>query len=181
MKYCTNCGVQIKEDTKFCTNCGTPVTEKDKQSKEKTIDNKMDYNSSISFSRSMKIVVGLIGVIALFFILKTLMTNIDNSKNPVSVSQELSKIEGKWYDPTGVLLGDKHAIIDINKSGDKALGQDGNSVIEFQLYATGSNKYEGNVIFHGVKGNFIVNYIKDKKELIFTNKLTKYNWKIKKF
>jgi len=181
MKKCTNCNAILKEGVKFCTNCGAPVKVKDKQFKVNAIDSEMANNSSIFSKKTFKIVAGFIGVIALFFILNTLMTNTDVTRKSSSVSEELLKVEGKWYDPTGVLLGDQHAIINIKKSGDRVFGQDDNNIIKFQLSPTGSNKFEGSVIYHGVEGDFVVSYIKDEKELIFTNKITKSSWKIKKF
>ena len=36
MKYCTNCGQELKENARFCTNCGNPTRiEKEKILKEK--------------------------------------------------------------------------------------------------------------------------------------------------
>ena len=180
MKYCTNCGEQIKGDNKFCTNCGTPVKDDDKPYKENETDFKTDSNSSISYSRYL-IIAGFIGVIALFFVIKSLTTNNDTTGNSFSVSRKLSKVEGKWYDPTGVLLGDKHAIINIVNKGERAIGKDDNNIIKFELIPKKNNHYFAKVIFHGVKGDFDVKYNSQKEKLVFVNQLTKASWNIIKF
>lgn len=35
MKFCSNCGNELKENAKFCASCGTPVTEETKKVEEK--------------------------------------------------------------------------------------------------------------------------------------------------
>ncbi len=98
----------------------------------------------------------------------------------MSISKALTKIEGEWYDPTGVLLGDKEAIITFRKRGDVVIGEDMNKALYIQLLATGTDEYGGLVVLNENSENFTVQYHSDEKKLVFLGNLTKKSWYIKK-
>lgn len=181
MKKCPNCKAQLKPNAKFCTNCGTPVKEVKHEKKANDSLSKLKENTQKSSSKLSKTIIGLIAIIAIFFIVKFFITDFDVSKNSLSISKELSKIEGKWYDPTGVLLGDKNAIIVFRKKGDIVVGEDSKQLIYIQLITVSKNRYDGLVVLKGVDGSFDVQYYKEENKLVFINTLTKSSWFIKKY
>ncbi len=180
MIHCSNCNATLKEGAKFCTHCGSPIKELEQTKKVNTGLNELLENTPKSPSKGTKIIVGLIAVVVLVFIVRSLVTNIDISRNSMSISKALTKIEGEWYDPTGVLLGDKEAIITFRKRGDVVIGEDMNKALYIQLLATGTDEYGGLVVLNENSENFTVQYHSDEKKLVFLGNLTKKSWYIKK-
>jgi len=180
MKKCPNCEAQLKPKAKFCTNCGTPVVEEKHEKKVNDSLSKLKENTQKSSSKLSKTIIGLISIIAIFFIVKFFITDFDVSRNSFSISKELSKTEGKWYDPTGVILGDKNAIIVFRKKGDIVVGEDSKQLIYIQLITISKNRYDGLVVLKGVDGPFDVYFDKKENKLLFINTLTKSSWYIKK-
>ena len=180
MNHCSNCNAPLKEGAKFCTHCGSPIKEVEQTKKVNTSLNELVENKPKSSSKGKKIIVGLVVIVALFFIVRSLVLNIDISRNSMSISKELTKIEGDWYDSSGVLLGDKDAIITFRERGDVVVGEDKNKTLYIQLFAYGTNEYSGLVVLNGNDDNVIVNYYPDQNQLIFYSKLTEKTWYIKK-
>jgi len=178
MTYCSNCGENLKAHAKFCTNCGAPIKDKDVTIKANDTSYKAKANKPKSTSKGTKLIVGLFAVVALFFMVKSLVTNIDITRNPMSISKALNKIVGEWHDPTGELLGDKEAIITFRKRGDVVIGEDKNKALYIQLLATGSNEYGGLVVLDRNDENFTVNYHSDENKLVFLGNLTKKSFYI---
>ena len=58
MKYCTNCGAELKEGSEFCSKCGTKIGAKkaDKKAVEGTVVN------GTSVQPKSKIAAGLLGI-----------------------------------------------------------------------------------------------------------------------
>ena len=180
MNKCINCSAPLKEGAKFCTNCGAPIEDNNGSIKPNDTFNEVKENKPKTPSKGTKILVGLLAVIALFFIVRSLVTNIDISRNSMSISKALNKIEGEWHDPSGVLLGDADAIITFRKQADVVIGEDKNKTLYIQLLAYGTNEYSGLVVLNGNDDNVIVNYYPDQNQLIFYSKLTEKTWYIKK-
>jgi len=60
MKYCTNCGAQLKANTKFCTKCGEPVLIKSTEERNEKVEYvedisipKTDLRASSSFKNAL--------------------------------------------------------------------------------------------------------------------------------
>ncbi len=178
MTHCSNCNATLKKGTKFCTSCGAPIKHKEASIKKaKKTFNEVKHKPK-SVSKGIKIIVGLIAIVALFFMVRSLVTNIDITRNPMSISKALNKIVGEWHDPTGELLGDKEAIITFRKRGDVVIGEDKNKALYIQLLATGFNEYGGLVVLDGDDENFTVNYHSDENKLVFQGNLTNESWYI---
>jgi hypothetical protein len=180
MTQCSNCNATLKAGAKFCTNCGTPIKEKDFPIRANDTFHELNEDKPKRPLKRNGILVGLLAIVALFFIVRALVTNIDISRNSLSVSKALTKIEGEWYDPTGELLGDKDAIITFRKRGDVVIGEDKNKALYIQLLAIGNNEYGGLVVLNDNSENFTVNYHPDENKLVFQGNLNKSNWYIKK-
>jgi hypothetical protein len=176
MKYCTNCGHQLEEKASFCTNCGTSVKKSDNAAKTKeTVQNSKEDRPNTT-SKSTKVVVGLMAVIALFFVVKEVVTNIDLYRNPLSISRELTKIVGEWHDPASSWLNDPETIITFRERGDVVIGEDKNKTLYIQLLATGKNEYSGLAVLNGKDDGVNVQYLKAEDKLIFRSNLKKRTW-----
>jgi len=177
MKYCTNCGEQIKGDNKFCTNCGTPVqvVEKEWNTNMETEAKKTKY-----LSKKMIMIGGLITIIAIIFIGKNIFSDTNSSEPLFDIDEEVGKIEGDWYDPSGVILNDKTAIINFESVGSFAEGQDRNNIIKISMIPTNKNTYFAKVNLDGSEAEFDVTYYNEENKLVFFSTLTKTSWSIKK-
>ncbi|WP_296385460.1 zinc ribbon domain-containing protein [Winogradskyella sp.] len=180
MTHCSNCNAILKEGVKFCTNCGAPIKKVEQTKKVNPGLTVLGENTPKSRSKGTKILVGLIAVIALFFIVRALVTNIDISRNSMSISKALNKIEGEWYDPTGELLEDTETVITFRKRGDVVIGEDKNKTLYIQLLAIGTDEYSGLVVLNGNDDNVIVQYYHDDNQLIFLSKISENSWSLKK-
>ena len=58
MKYCTNCGAELKEDSAFCPKCGTKV--ETKSSSKKVVEGEVVNNTSAQ--PKSKMAAGLLGI-----------------------------------------------------------------------------------------------------------------------
>lgn len=179
MTHCSNCQTLLKEGAKFCTNCGTPIKIIDKEVHNKGIvlEEKKTNNNSGKY-----IIVGVVIIIvALFYTGKHILLNVDNQEPLFDIEQEVEKIDGDWYDPTGVMLNDKTAIINFRSSGSFAEGKDQNSIIKISMIPVNKNQYYATVILNEVKGEFDATYYHDEGKLAFFSTLTKSSWNIKKY
>lgn len=59
MKYCTNCGAEIKEGSSFCSKCGTKVGAK---GSKKTVEGTVVNNTNPNVQPKSKIAAGLLGI-----------------------------------------------------------------------------------------------------------------------
>ena len=176
MKYCTNCGTKIKEDTKFCTNCGAAVTTRDKELISADI---MSKEKKTNYSAKKILIIGGI-IVVLFFVGRYFILKPDISKALFDIDEEVEKIEGKWYDPTGVMLKDKKNIIVFKSSGSIVEGKDRNNTIKISMIPVNKNNYYATVILDGIKGEFNATYYNEENKLVFFSTLTKTSWNIVK-
>jgi len=180
MKNCQNCGAEISQETKFCTNCGTPVDDFNHS------QNDIEKNDAILIEESLnqpnkglriaKVLIGIVMLTILFFIGKSFLFEEETIEKPFSVSEQLNKIEGKWYDPTGVILGDKGAYIVFVKKGDIVIGNDENDLFDAKITPFGANNYQAMVELREVKGDFEVHLYEEETKLVFFSTLTKTSW-----
>lgn len=180
MKYCTNCGQQLKENASFCTNCGMSVKMSDSsvETKEAVQNSKEDRPKTTS--KTTKIIVGLIAAVALLFVVKEVVTNIDIYRNPLSISKELTKIVGEWHDPAGLWLNDPEIIITFRERGNVVIGEDKNQTLYIQLHPMGQNEYSGLAVLNGKDDGVNVQYLKGENKLFFRSNLKNSNWYLTK-
>ena len=179
-KYCSNCGNKITEETKFCTNCGasTIVGSNHNINKKNNEINLVDESlNQQDKGKRLTITLLIIVVLAIiFFIGKYFVKDVLPVEKPFSIENQLSKIEGKWYDPTGIILSDKNAIIDFTIKGDIITGNDKKDLFEAKITPFGSNNYAAIVNLYGVEGDFSVHFYEEENKLVFFSTLTKSSW-----
>ena len=124
MKYCENCGRQIKDDNKFCSYCGTPQN-KNNESKKISIDKTYIFSGDI-VGKSMvtidndKIIIDRKGL------LSTISKGLTGKK-----SIRISEITGTQYKKAGVTIGYLQFIIKGSqevKGGINVARQDENTI-----------------------------------------------------
>lgn len=181
IKYCSKCGVKINEGFNLCPKCGTPLENNNLQN---DIDDEILIEESLRQPnkglRISKILVGILVLTMLFFIGKSFFYDSEFSEKSFSTTEQLKKIEGKWHEPTGVMLGDKDAIIILRKRRDEVIGKDENNLKMIKLTPFGSNNYGGIVILGGVEDYFEVHFYEEESKLVFFSTLTKNSWYLKK-
>jgi predicted nucleic acid-binding Zn ribbon protein len=186
MKHCTNCGATITEETKFCTKCGNRVDEIinnhndiEKNEEINLVDESLNQpNKGLRIS---KVLIGIVILSVLFFIGKSFMKDVVPSEKPFSIEEQLSKIEGRWHDPTGIILSDKDAIIIFSKKRDIIIGSDKKDLFEAKITPFGANNYHAIVNLHGVEADFSVHFYEEENKLVFFSTLTKSSWYLIKF
>ena len=183
-KYCSNCGTEITEETEFCTNCGAAIKVNSKKNTLKKIDEinlvEESLNQPNKGLRISKVLIGVVILTALFLIAKSFLVETEPSEKPFSVLEQLSKLEGKWYDPTGVVLGDKAVIVVFKRKGDVITGKDEKGLFEVKITPFGANNYQAQVVLRGVKGDFELHFYKEENKLVFFSTVTKSSWYLKK-
>lgn len=180
MLNCKNCKAIIKEGSKFCTNCGTPVEDHNQRAKLNDTSPHLEAKKSKSPSMLTKIIFWILTIVALFFIVKSIVTNLKVSRNSLSVAYELSKIEGEWYDPSGVLLGSEDDIITFTKKGEKIVGEDSNKKLYIGLLVYRTNEYGGLVAVGDDNENYSVKYDHFKSKLFFVGDRSGKQWYLQK-
>ena len=178
MNYCSNCGTTIKQGVKFCSKCGKPVQEID-QPATTYRTHTLYPNEKKSFPLN-KVLLGISILVVLLFASIYYFNEKMPDVNAISNSAQLSLLEGKWYDPTGVLLGDKEAVIVLKKKGAFVVGSDSENRIDVKLTPLGSNNYSAIVNLHGVESDFEVHFYEEEDKLVFFSTLTKTSWNIRK-
>lgn len=179
MITCPNCGAKINENKKTCTNCGTSLkinTSKDDIEKSDDALIEQSLNQPNKGLRISKVLIGIVVLTVLFFIGKSFMKDAVPSETPFSIEEQLSKIEGKWHDPTGVVLGDKEAVIIFSKKGNIIIGKDKNNLFKAEISPYGANNYQAIVNLRGVKNDFELHYYEGENKLVFFSTLTKSSW-----
>ena len=179
VKYCTHCGSQLRSGSKFCTQCGT-AAKKDTKTETVQDTNEVAKTRKAAASGPLKITLGIIGLVLLFFVVKSFLNPSSPEDGSFSEFTALKNIEGVWHDPTGVLLGDKSAVIVMSKKRSAVVGSDANNKIAITLTPVSFNTYSGEVNLKGVDGYFDVSYYEDEAKLVFFSTLTKSSWYIKK-
>ncbi|MBI9040600.1 zinc ribbon domain-containing protein [Lutibacter sp.] len=179
MKYCSNCNTELKEETKFCTKCGISLIDNHTNNNDiNLVEESLNQpNKGKRFSIALLVMVVLA---ILFFIGKFFMEDIVPSEQPFSIEEQLSKIEGEWHDPTGVILGNNDAIIEFNKKGDVVIGKDENNLFSAKITPFGANNYQAIVTLRGVEGDFELHFYEEENKLVFFSTLTKSSWYLKK-
>lgn len=179
-KYCSNCETEINEETKFCTNCGASVNiDNSKNDIEKNDEINLVEESLNQSNKGKRLTIALLIIVVLaiiFFIGKSFMKEVIPTEKPFSIEKQLSKIEGNWYDPTGIILSDKDAIIDFKIKGDIIIGNDKKDLFEAKITPFGSNNYSAIVNLYGVEGDFSVHFYEEENKLVFFSNLTKSSW-----
>ena len=169
MKHCPNCEAKITEETKFCTNCGTSLqinsTKNDIEKNDDVLIEK-SLNQPNKGLRIAKVLIGIAVLAVLFFLGKTFLPNDGQQTNLV----------GEWYDPTGVLLGDKETVITFRTRGDIVVGEDKSKKVFIQLLPMGSKNYSGLVVLNKIDDDFNVHFYEEENKLVFFSTLTKSSW-----
>lgn len=177
---CQNCGVKLPEESKFCTNCGASINDNTpKNDIEKNEELNLVEESLNQPNKGKRLLIGLLGIVVLailFFIGKSFFKDVLSSEKPFSVSEQLLKLEGEWYDPTGVILNDKDAIIVFSKKGELVIGKDKNGLFEAKITPFGANNYQAITNLHGVEGDFELHFYEEENKLVFFSTLTKSSW-----
>jgi predicted nucleic acid-binding Zn ribbon protein len=179
MKHCTNCNAELKEGIKFCTVCGAPIPTSNNSNNNNKNDINLVEESLNQPNKGKRLFIALLVIVALasiFFIGKYFMKDVVPLEKPFSIEQQLSLIEGKWHDPTGILLGDRDAVIVLNKKGDKIIGNDKKDLFEAEITPFGANNYQAMVNLRGVKGDFELHFYEEENKLVFFSTLTKSSW-----
>jgi predicted nucleic acid-binding Zn ribbon protein len=175
MKHCPNCGEQISEETKFCTKCGASLND--------NITNNDEVNlveeSLNQPNKGKRLVLALLvigGIAILFFIGKSFLKGVDSIEKPFLPIEQLAKLEGTWHDPTGIILGEKEAVIVLTREDNIVVGKDENGLFETRITPFGSNNYQAMVNIRGVKGDFELHFYQEENKLVFFSTLTKSSW-----
>jgi hypothetical protein len=179
MKHCPNCGAKLVDNTKFCTQCGNSL--KDNNVNKGQVN--LVEESLNQPNKGKRLFIALLAILVLaivIFIGKSFLNDMNPIEKPFSIEEQLSKIEGKWYDPTGVILGEKEAIIFFNKKGNIVIGKDEKGLFKANISPFGSNNYQAIVALRGVEGDFELHFYEEENKLVFFSTLTKSSWYLKK-
>lgn len=180
-KYCSKCGAKINEGAGFCSKCGIHIENNNIQNEiDEEILIKESLNQPNKGLRISKVLIGIVVLTILFFIGKSFFLDAESSEKPFSITEQLNKLEGKWHDPSGVVLGDKDAVIILRKKRDVIIGKDNNKLIEMELTPFGSNNYGGSVVLQGEEDYLEVHFYEEENKLVFFSTLTKSSWYLKK-
>ena len=183
MSNCLNCNSALKPGAKFCVKCGTPVEvhlTTDEPIKSINFRPESDSNPLKKTSLFIKLLLGIAVIVFIIFVGNSYFSDSNPIEKTSLASVELSKLEGNWYDHTGIMLGDKTALIKLQKVEDVVKGQDEKGLIEIELRSAGGNKYNAKVIFRGLETDFDALFYEDENKLEFVSRVTKASWYIKK-
>jgi len=170
MKFCPNCGAELNAQNHFCPKCGNEITPK--QSKDASaITTTKSSGKQWLFNLIYLLAAGFV----LYFLISTYISPAISAR-----SVDMEDLIGTWHDPTGVLLGDASTLIYIKESDGNLIGQDNGQIILIELKKSNRNRFEGYVTLRGMKTIADAEYDKEDQKLIFTNKLSKLDWYIKK-
>jgi hypothetical protein len=180
-KYCSNCGTEINEGVRFCSECGASVENNNIQN---NIDDDILIEKSLNQPnkglRISKVLIGIVVLTMLFFIGKSFFLSYDSSEKSFSNTEQLTKLAGKWHDPTAILLGDKDAVIILKRKGEIITGKDKKGLFEVQITPFGSNNYQAIVKAQNGESDFSVHFYEEENKLVFFSTLTKSSWYLKK-
>lgn len=180
-KYCSNCGTEINEGVRFCSECDASVENNNIQN---NIDDDILIENSLNQPnkglRISKVLIGIVVLTMLFFIGKSFFFENETNNKPFSIKEQLSKIEGKWHNPTKVILGDKDAVIILKRKGEIITGKDKKGLFELQITPFGSNNYQAIVKAQNGESDFSVHFYEEENKLVFFSTLTKNSWYLKK-
>ena len=85
MKYCSNCGAEIKPNQKVCTQCGTPVHQ------QRSTNNNDNHNKKSKLPFYITIAVIVVILIALFTAYKIIESQLSPTKQAEAISNDLKK------------------------------------------------------------------------------------------
>lgn len=90
MRYCENCGKEIKENEKFCTHCGTKVVDtqkhETKEEKSNTETNKDENTSKTDLQKRVNTTKIIVLMTGLFLICIGIITYFGNKFSPLKIS-----------------------------------------------------------------------------------------------
>jgi hypothetical protein len=180
MINCKKCGAEINEGTKFCTNCGASMqvisSENDVKKNEEVNLVEDSLNQPNKGKRLLIALLVMVVLTIVFFIGKSFFKDVVPTEKPFSVEEQLGKLEGKWYDPTGVIIGDKDVIVDFNRKENVVIGKDENALFKATITPFGANNYQAIVTLRGVNGDFELHFYEEENKLVFFSTLTKSSW-----
>ena len=126
----------------FCTNCGQKVNSSNQSTVEKIKDSKPVYQKneptkSNSFSISKILILGfiLIALIGIYY-----LSNAENENSNIQTMSMLDDIKGEWYDPHGIILGDKTTPIIFSSNDEDLVGSDKNGKISIKFTSDGTRE-----------------------------------------
>jgi hypothetical protein len=178
-KFCSNCGARISGEIKFCTNCGASLEITNNNDSNKNDDLNLVEESLNQPNKGKRLFIALLAIVVLaivFFIGKSFLNNVNPIEKPFSIEEQLSKIEGKWHDPTGVILGDKDVVVLFKEKGDVVIGKDENGVFSAKITPFGNNNYQAIVTLRDVEGDFELHFYEEENKLVFFSTFTKSSW-----
>ena len=175
MKHCPNCREQISVETKFCTNCGISLNDNNTNNEEVNLVEE-SLNQPNKGKRLFIALLVLVVLAIVFFIGKSFLEDVDSTEKSFSPIEQLAKLEGRWHDPTGVVLGDKEVVVLFKEKGEVVIGKDENGLFEAKITPFGSNNYQAIVKLRGVEGDFELHFYEEEKKLVFFSTLTKSSW-----
>lgn len=180
MKHCPNCGTKISEEAKLCPNCGASLEVTNNKNDIKNNDAINIVEESLNQpNKGKRLFIALLVMVVLaivFFIGKSFLKDVDSIEKPFSPIEQLAKLEGTWHDPTGVVLGDKEAVVLFKEKGDVVIGKDEEGLFEAKITPFGSNNYQAIVTLRGVEGDFELHFYEEENKLVFFSTLTKSSW-----
>ncbi|SFS60302.1 zinc-ribbon domain-containing protein [Lutibacter maritimus] len=178
--YCPNCGAILTKGTKFCTNCGASMQVISSENDVKKNNEVNLVEESLNQpNKGKRLLIALLVMVVLtivFFIGKSFFKDVVPTEKPFSVEEQLGKLEGKWYDPTDAVLGDKDVIINFNRKEDVVIAKDEKGLFEAKITPFGANNYQAITKLQGVEGDFELHFYEEEDKLVFFSTLTKSSW-----
>lgn len=182
MRFCSNCGKEIPENAKFCPFCGYRVAMNRQNGSNIENSNFEDKKDSVplditeDISNKKKTDINLLYKIVLIFVVllvaSMLFFKYKNNVKSFSKAEEIKKIVGEWYDPTGIIIS-KGDIITLKQQGNDIVGTNRKDNISIYITPVGVNHYSGHLIIYGINSNNDVKYDEKSRKLIFVNILLK--------
>lgn len=184
MKYCRNCGEEVKKDAKFCKHCGYDFEAKvvpgqkeelHKDSLSQGQSNKLPTalkkKEPIKMSKKNKILIGIASAIIIFLFIGYKVGDSLTSQHKVVEKFETALIE-KDAKTVGNMLTSKAKDLKINKDTVKGfIDYYANNPSEmnglFSHLKQQGDEYDHNKEFNGLNSNYIVNLVKDGKQFIY--------------
>ena len=168
MKHCPSCGSELRSEAKFCPKCGHKLdVEKDLILPDDKEDHRQPRRPFV------KIVLGLVVVLALTYFLYNLTAS-DNTAP--YVDQILQEVSGTYIDPSGSIEG----VINVSSLNGRLIGRTSSGNFDFDISPTGKYHFEGKVTLEGVDSEYKASYDQSRGTLTFSWDLSPSSWYIEK-
>ncbi|MDF1697564.1 MAG: zinc ribbon domain-containing protein [Saprospiraceae bacterium] len=184
MKYCPECGNELRSGAKFCPDCGHNIEQQSKHNKEneesveetyKLVGEKIDTTNTSN--RWMKTILILLVLVVSYF----LINHFNSPKEEVFTLNEITEeVAGNYAEITGMLLGTKDPIIEVEIKNGRLYGRNSNGKFGFDLQINGKYKYVGKLDLKGLITTYNVEFDPQKKRLVFTPENSPMDWYIQK-